>query len=99
MTETAGPGVQVAGFVTDNSEGPLVVSTPEGGGEAASGVVELSNTDVGEELVQFLAADQFMANASVFETADDLLVELIQVAANIGDGVLMRLSGRCAESP
>ncbi len=80
VTETAGQGVQVAGFVTDNSAGPLVVSTSDGGGDAASGVVELSNTDVGEELVQMiLAADQFMANASVFETADDLLVELIQM--------------------
>ena len=79
VTETAGQGVQVAGFVTDNSAGPLVVSTSDGGGDA-SGLVELSNTDVGEELVQMiLAADQFMANASVFETADDLLVDLIQM--------------------
>ena len=74
-----GMGVQVTGFVTDNSQGPLVVSPGENG-ESADGITELSNTDVGVELVELiLAEEQFLANASVFDTADDLLVDLIHL--------------------
>lgn len=75
-----GMGVQVAGFVTDNSEGPLVVSSTANGSQSEDRLTELSNTDVGENLVELiLASEQFLANASVLETADDLLVELIQL--------------------
>lgn len=44
------------------------------------GVIELSNTDVGEELVELILAEQqFLANANVFETADELLDELVHL--------------------
>jgi len=65
-----GTGVKVAGVAVDESQGSLVAD--------ADGVTELSNTDVGEELVELiLAEEQFLANAIVFETADGLLDELI----------------------
>ena len=67
-----GTGVQVVGFATDLSQGPLVASS--------DGVTELSNTDVGEELVELiLASNQFSANANVFGTATTLLDELIHL--------------------
>jgi flagellar hook protein FlgE len=45
------------------------------------GVIELSNTDLGEELVALiLAEEQFLANANVFETADELLDDLVNLA-------------------
>jgi flagellar hook protein FlgE len=70
-----GTGVQVVGFAVDNSQGPLVAD-PDG-----EGVIELSNTDVGEELVELiLAENQFAANAVVFGTANSLLDELIHVS-------------------
>jgi len=78
-----GMGVQVAGFVTDNSEGPLVVSSTADGGESVDGLTELSNTDVGENLVELiLASEQFLASASVFDAADDLLTDLIHLRRN-----------------
>lgn len=44
------------------------------------GVIELSNNDLGEELVELILAEQqFLANASVFETADELLGELVHM--------------------
>jgi flagellar basal-body rod protein FlgC len=65
-----GMGVTVTGFTTDNSPGPLV---PDG-----DGVVELSNVDYGEELVELiLAEDHFQANAVVFDTAGDMLDVLL----------------------
>jgi len=79
-----GMGVQVVGFVTDYSQGPLVVSRAEAGwgdeGESwvGDGLVELSNTDVGESLVDLiLASEQFLANANVLDTAGGLLDELV----------------------
>lgn len=75
-----GLGVQVAGFVTDNSQGSFVVSPSADGGESDVDLIELSNTDVGEELIELiLASELFSANANVFETADDLLDELIHL--------------------
>jgi flagellar hook protein FlgE len=78
-----GMGVQVTGFVTDNSQGPLVVSSNLLGGDdgdSADTLIELSNTDVGAELVELiLASGQFSANANVFDTAGDLLDELINL--------------------
>ena len=68
-----GTGVQVTGFTTDNSQGPLV-TTPDG-------VVELSNTDVGEEIVELIMAENhFMASANVFNTA----TEMLDVLLNLG---------------
>jgi flagellar hook protein FlgE len=44
------------------------------------GVIELSNTDVGEELVELILAEEhFLANANVFETADELLADLVHL--------------------
>lgn len=44
------------------------------------GVIQLSNTDLGEELVALiLAEEQFLANANVFENADELLGELVHL--------------------
>lgn len=44
------------------------------------GVIQFSNTDVGEELVELILAEQqFLANAAVFETADELLGELVHM--------------------
>jgi flagellar hook protein FlgE len=68
-----GTGVRVEGFAADNSPGPSIVG-PEGE------LVELSNTDVGENLVDLiLASGQFSANAAVFGTADQLLDELVHL--------------------
>ncbi len=44
------------------------------------GVIELSNTDVGDELVELILAEEdFLANAEVFETADGLLSDLVHL--------------------
>ena len=68
-----GTGVQVTGFTTDHSQGPLVTTS--------DGVVELSNTDVGEEIIELIMAeDQFQANAIVFNTA----TEMLDVMLNLG---------------
>jgi flagellar hook protein FlgE len=68
-----GTGVQVTGFTTDHSQGPLVPTS--------DGAVELSNTDVGEEIVELIMAeDQFQANAIVFNTA----TEMLDVMLNLG---------------
>ncbi len=68
-----GTGVQVTGFTTDNSQGPLVTTS--------DGVVELSNTDIGVEIVELIMAEnQFMASANVFNTA----TEMLDVLLNLG---------------
>jgi len=60
-----GTGVRVSGLTTDNSPGPLVAD--------GDGLIELSNTDIGEEIVELvLAEDQFMANAVVLDVLLDL---------------------------
>lgn len=44
------------------------------------GVIQLSNTDLGEELVaMILAEEEFLANANVFEAADELLGDLVHL--------------------
>lgn len=74
-----GLGVQVTGFVVDESQGPLAVPDTETDLTQLE-LTELSNTDVGTELVELiLAENEFLANANVFETADDLLVDLIHL--------------------
>ncbi len=68
-----GTGVQVTGFTTDHSQGPLVPTS--------DGAVELSNTDVGAEIIELIMAeDQFQANAIVFDTA----TEMLEVMLNLG---------------
>jgi flagellar basal body rod protein FlgG len=83
-----GLGVQVAGYATDDSQGPLVASSVADrwgengwvdGSESwvGDGVIELSNTDVGDELVALILAEGLLlASASVIDTADSLLGEL-----------------------
>jgi len=91
-----GMGVQVTGFVTDYSQGPLVASSVQadweengwtGDGESwvGRGVVELSNTDVGESLVDLiLSSEQFLANVSLTDTADIMLGELVDLGRTQG---------------
>ena len=57
---------------------PREVAPGEGGaGEIISGATELSNADVGRELIELaLAGNHFRANLAVFQTADALLGEL-----------------------
>lgn len=98
---SVGTGVRVAGFVTDNSQGPLIIAPqlmerdeirfedeawdaelPTAIEEQliAEGAVELSNTDIGDELIELiLAEEQFLANANVFESADELLGDLVHL--------------------
>ncbi len=67
-----GTGVQVTGFTTDNSPGPLVATS--------DGVIELSNTDIGEEIISLiLAEDQFKANTVVFDAAAGMLDVLLDL--------------------
>jgi flagellar hook protein FlgE len=48
-----------------------------GAGEVISGAIELSNVDLGRQLIDLtLAGNMFRANAAVFQTADTLLGEL-----------------------
>ena len=75
-----GTGVFVLGDAIDESPAPLVVSGGEQASARRDGLVEFSNTDAGEELVNLiLASGQFRANASVFESAGGLLDELVQL--------------------
>jgi flagellar hook protein FlgE len=63
-----GLGVRVAGTSTDLTHGAMV---PSG---------ELSNTDIGQNLVDLtLASLQFRTNADVFRTAGGLLDELVNL--------------------
>ena len=72
-TSQIGTGVQVTGFTTDNSQGPVVATS--------DGVVELSNTDIGEEIVELILAEvHFKASANVFDTA----TEMLDVLLNLG---------------
>jgi flagellar hook protein FlgE len=73
--------VQRAGnkFQATPAAGIPVESNPsEGGaGEVIGGAIELSNVDVGRQLIDLtLAGNMFRANAAVFQTADTLLGEL-----------------------
>lgn len=65
-----------------NSGLPVESDPGEGGaGKMVAGAVELSNTDIGQGLVDLLlASTQFRANVQVLSTAGDLLDEL----ANLG---------------
>jgi flagellar hook protein FlgE len=66
--------------VTDFSPGPIVPSSDPQNATILGGATELSNTDVGQSMVELmLAAQQFRANAGVFQTADHLLDELVHL--------------------
>jgi flagellar hook protein FlgE len=61
-----GSGVTVSGTATDDSPGSQILE--------AEGVVETSNTDIGQELIELiLAENHFLANANVFGTAVGML--------------------------
>jgi flagellar hook protein FlgE len=65
---------------TGANSGPPIESNSgsEGSASITAGAVELSNTDVGQSLIDLtLAEQQFRANAEVFRTADSLLDELM----------------------
>ena len=83
-----GTGVSVVGVATDRSQGPLVISSNSADSTSNSpvpGTVELSNTDVGRNLVDLLlASNSFRANAAVFSTADHLLGELTNLRRHRG---------------
>jgi flagellar hook protein FlgE len=72
-----GTGVSVVGFATDHSQGPLVIDSNSSDAALVPGTVELSNTDVGRNLVDLLlASNSFRANATIFNTADHLMDDL-----------------------
>jgi flagellar hook protein FlgE len=83
-----GTGVNVAGVATDYSQGPLVIDanpSNDGSTSPVPGTVELSNTDVGRNLVDlFLASNSFRANGIVFTAADSLLDELTYLRRQSG---------------
>jgi flagellar hook protein FlgE len=69
------------------NSGQPVEASPGTGAVASvtAGAIELSNTDVGENLVDLiLATHQLTASADVFRTADHLLDELSHVSRNNG---------------
>ena len=64
------------------NSGPPVGHHPgsNGAGTIVAGAVELSNTDIGDEIVELtLASTHFSANVEVFRTADSLLDELMHI--------------------
>ncbi len=66
-------------FQATPASGPARVSDPgtDGAGEVLEGATELSNVDLGRELIELtLAGNMFRANAAVFQTADAMLGEL-----------------------
>ena len=83
-----GMGVNVAGVATDYSQGPLVVDpnpTDDDSPSPVPGTVELSNTDVGQNLIDvLLASNSFRANAIVFSGADQMLAELTNLRRRNG---------------
>ncbi|MGI9456582.1 MAG: flagellar basal body rod C-terminal domain-containing protein [Aeoliella sp.] len=67
-----GSGVRVDGFTTDNTQGAAVATS--------EGTVELSNTDISNEIVELIMArTQFSANAAVFNTGSQMLDELLSL--------------------
>jgi flagellar hook protein FlgE len=83
-----GAGVSVVGLATDYSQGPLVTdSNPSNDGSTSPvpGTVELSNTNVGRNLVDLLlASNSFRANGIVFSAPDVLLGELTNLRRHPG---------------
>jgi flagellar hook protein FlgE len=83
-----GTGVRVVSFATDNSQGPLVIdSNPSNDGSTSPvpGTVELSNTDVGRNLVDLLlASNSFRANGIVVRAAGSLLEDLTYLPRQSG---------------
>jgi flagellar hook protein FlgE len=80
----SGTGVSVVGVAVDLSPGPLVVDASSGadavGDESGDALVELSNVDSGQQLVDMiLAHGQFRTSARVFDAAGRLLDELVNL--------------------
>ena len=68
-----GTGVRQTGIAVDNSPGPLVTE-PDGS------TVELSNVDIGTEMVNMITAKtQFKANANVFNGSSNMLDVLLSL--------------------
>jgi flagellar hook protein FlgE len=63
---------------TQSSGQPLIDAAGEGGrGAIASGALEASNVDLGEELVTLIAYQRaFQANARTVTTADEMMAEI-----------------------
>ncbi|MEX2307542.1 MAG: flagellar hook basal-body protein [Pirellulales bacterium] len=75
------------GFQTGANSGLPIESNPGTGASASivAGATELSNTDVGQSIVDLVLASQnFRANATVFGTASDLLDELTSLRRSDG---------------
>jgi flagellar hook protein FlgE len=67
-------------FQETESSGSAVIGQPGTGGHAsiASGVLEQSNVDMGQEFIRMIAAQRgFQANSKTITTADQLLAELM----------------------
>ncbi len=67
-------------FATSVNSGDPFVSTPgeDGIGNLTAGAVELSNTDIGQDLIEMiLAQTQYQAGSRVISTAQELLDELL----------------------
>jgi flagellar hook protein FlgE len=67
-------------FHAGSTSGLPIESNPgeDGGASLVAGATELSNADIGQNLIDlFMATNFFRANAAVFRTADSLLDELV----------------------
>ena len=52
----------------------------DGSASLVAGATELSNADIGQNLIDlFMASDYFRANLAVLRTADSLLDELVEL--------------------
>jgi flagellar hook protein FlgE len=79
-----GLGVRLVGFETDLSPGPLVTTRTRNASwddaPTSGGWMELSNVDLGDELVEsFLGSNQFRSSARVFGASTGLLDELLHL--------------------
>ncbi|MEX2141181.1 MAG: flagellar basal body rod C-terminal domain-containing protein [Pirellulales bacterium] len=75
-----GRGVQAAEVAVDLSSGALATTGDSNELSLEAGTRELSNTDLGENMVQMLlAGNQFRANRQVIGTASELLDDLVEL--------------------
>jgi flagellar hook protein FlgE len=69
-------------FQAGSNSGSPIESNPgeDGSASLVAGATELSNADIGQNLIDlFMASDNFRANLAVLRTADSLLDELIEL--------------------
>jgi flagellar hook protein FlgE len=67
-------------YEAGSNSGQPIESNPgeDGSASLVAGATELSNADIGQNLIDlFMATNYFRANAAVFRTADSLLDELV----------------------